>query len=256
MTLAIVTITRNDLAGLRRTLASVEAQTTPADEHWIIDGASTDGSREYLISLPPHAHRHFVSEPDTGIYDAMNKGVARATTNYVWFLNSGDTCADAGVLADLTDVLRAKPHLCALYGKVWRKNHHGFRSTGGPVTARAFRVQMPVCHQALIYRRDYLLAHPYPTDYRLISDWIVTRQLFESDAPVAYLDRHLAVFDLTGVSSRLLFAVVREKLHHTTHCCDRLLILLIAVPHAAALWLAHRTGLYALLKKRQHSART
>jgi glycosyltransferase involved in cell wall biosynthesis len=256
MSLAIITITRNDLSGLCRTVASIEAQTTPPTEHWIIDGASADGTRDYLAALPIHPSRHIVSEPDSGIYDAMNKGVARASADFVWFLNSGDTCADPAVVADLLAALRARPDLDALYGKSLRQNRHGLRSIGGPVTARDFRVQMPVCHQAIIYRRTALVDHPYSTDYRLISDWIVTRQLFESDAPVAYLDRHLAVFDLTGVSSRLLFAVVREKLHHNTHCCDRLLILLIAVPHAAALWIAHRTGLYALLKKRQHSART
>lgn len=256
MSLTIITITRNDLAGLRLTLASVETQTTQPDEHWIIDGASTDGTPGYLASLPAHAGRHFSSEPDTGIYDAMNKGVSRATTDFVWFLNSGDTCADTAVVTDLMAALHARPHLCALYGKIWRKNHLGFRSVGGPVTARAFRVQMPVCHQALIYNRHYLLAHPYPTTYRLISDWIITRQLFESGVPVAYLDRHLAVFDLTGVSSRLLFAMVGEKLHHATRRRDRLLILLIAVPHAAALWFAHRTGLYTLVKKHQYSART
>ena len=99
MTLAIITITRNDLAGLRRTLASVEAQTTPPAEHWIIDGASTDGTREFLAALPPHPARHVVSEPDNGIYDAMNKGVARASADYVWFLNSGDACADSTIVS-------------------------------------------------------------------------------------------------------------------------------------------------------------
>ncbi len=256
MTLAIVTITRNDLAGLRRTLASVEAQTTPPDEHWIIDGASTDGTREFLASLPPRPGRHILSEPDAGIYDAMNKGVARASSDFVWFLNSGDICADIHVIADLSAALRARPRLDILYGKVFRQNRHGLRSVGGPVTARDFRVQMPVCHQALIYRRARLVAHPYPTGYRLISDWIVTRRLFASGAPVAYLDRHLAVFDLSGLSSSALFTMLREKLRHDRHPLARLRILLVAGSHAVALWLAHRTGLHSLVKKRQHTHRS
>jgi len=256
VTLAIVTITRNDLAGLRRTLASVEAQTTPPDDHWIIDGASTDGTREYLDSLPHSPNRHFISESDRGIYDAMNKGVSKASTDFVWFLNSGDTCADAAVVAELGEALGARPGLAALYGKIWRQNSHGLRSVGGPVLARDFRVQMPVCHQALVYRRAHLLAHPYPTHYRLISDWIVTRDLFASGAAVAYLDRHLAIYDLNGVSSHSHWAVLREKLNHDRRLLKRLHILLVAGTYASALWLAHRTVLYSIIKKRQHTPRS
>ncbi|MCU0792490.1 MAG: glycosyltransferase [Opitutaceae bacterium] len=256
MSLAIVTITRNDLAGLRRTLASVAAQTTAPDEHWIIDGASTDGTREFLATLPPRPGLRILSEPDAGIYDAMNKGVARAAADYVWFLNSGDSCASPDIVATLVAALRSPSPVDVLYGKVLRSNRHGLRSVGGPVRARDFRVQMPVCHQAIVYRRAVLLAHPYPTEFRLISDWIVTRRLFASGASTRYLDRDFAIYDLAGRSSLHRFAILREKLRHDRRPLDRLHIVLVAGTHATALWLAHRTGLYDFHKRRQHRART
>lgn len=253
MSLAIITVTLNNLTALQRTLASVAAQSAAPDEHWIVDGGSTDGTREFLASLPPCPGRRVLSEKDAGIYDAMNKGVALATSGFVWFLNAGDTCADPAVISDINRALRDHPDIDGLYGKVWRKNVHGLRSVGGPVRARDFGLEMPVCHQALVYRRSRLVAETYPTSYRFISDWIVTKRLFEAGACFRYLDRHLCVYDLSGVSSRSRFAIIREKLNYTRGPGRRIHILAGCGARACALWLAEKTGVHGLLKKKQHS---
>ena len=105
MTLTIITINYNNAEGLRKTLASVASQTYADIEHVIVDGGSTDGSveiiREYARANGAHAgsqtnnchHIHWLSEPDNGIYHAMNKGIRMATGEYIEILNSGDILA-------------------------------------------------------------------------------------------------------------------------------------------------------------------
>ncbi|MBI5711625.1 MAG: glycosyltransferase [Candidatus Eisenbacteria bacterium] len=87
--ITVVTICRNVLPALRRTVASVLAQGYPELEYWIVDGASTDGTRAYLAELEPHGVR-ILSEPDRGISDAMNKGVRLATGEWVAHLHADD----------------------------------------------------------------------------------------------------------------------------------------------------------------------
>lgn len=100
--LRLVTICRNDMEGLRRTLASVDVQTIPPFEHVVLDGASTDGTAEWLARSEHPSWRRVTSEADAGIYDAMNKGLG-GDWDLVMFLNSGDLLANretlAGVLA-------------------------------------------------------------------------------------------------------------------------------------------------------------
>ncbi|MGY1769922.1 glycosyltransferase family 2 protein [Blastococcus sp. SYSU D00813] len=104
--LTVVTVTRNDLPGLQATVRSVEEQRSADVEHVIVDGASTDGSAEWLTALPDLAWRSTVSEPDTGIYDAMNKGLGLATGRYVLFLNAGDVFSSDQVVERLLAVIR------------------------------------------------------------------------------------------------------------------------------------------------------
>jgi glycosyltransferase involved in cell wall biosynthesis len=97
MKLSIVTINYNNLEGLKRTFESVVNQTWQEFEYIIIDGGSTDGSAAYIESKSENIN-YWVSEPDKGIYNAMNKGIAKATGEYLLFLNSGDHLYDFKVL--------------------------------------------------------------------------------------------------------------------------------------------------------------
>ncbi len=89
MLLSIITINYNDKFGLERTIKSVQEQTFTNFEHIIIDGGSTDGSKE-VIEANKNSFSYWVSEPDKGIYNAMNKGIKEAKGEYLFFLNSGD----------------------------------------------------------------------------------------------------------------------------------------------------------------------
>ena len=94
MRLSIITINRNNAAGLEKTMLSVAAQTYKELEYIVIDGASTDGSVEVIKKLEPgFAHLKWVSEPDAGIYNAMNEGIRLAAGVYIQILNSADAMA-------------------------------------------------------------------------------------------------------------------------------------------------------------------
>lgn len=97
--ITVITVALNDLPGLEKTLASVAGQVGGVHEHWVIDGGSTDGSVDLLERyVGSHSNAHFVSESDEGIFDAMNKGIARATGDLLVFLNSADCFTDPDVL--------------------------------------------------------------------------------------------------------------------------------------------------------------
>jgi glycosyltransferase involved in cell wall biosynthesis len=99
----IVTINYNNMEGLERTIASVEAQTLSSVQHVVVDGGSDDGSVSLLRSLEQRDGRSWSSEPDDGIYDAINTGMNRAEGNLVIVLNSGDCLAGPDTLADILD---------------------------------------------------------------------------------------------------------------------------------------------------------
>jgi glycosyltransferase involved in cell wall biosynthesis len=114
--ISVITVCYNSAATIARTLQSVASQTWPHVEHVVIDGASKDNTLAVIAASSGRVST-LVSEPDKGIYDAMNKGVARATGDVVAFLNADDFYADEGVLARIATAMEAE-QLDALYGDV------------------------------------------------------------------------------------------------------------------------------------------
>lgn len=251
MKLSIVTICLNDLKGLKRTLGSLEEQTRSDFEQWVIDGGSTDGTPELLTGYRPAWALGWISERDGGLYDAMNKGLARSTGEYVWFLNSGDYCVDGTSVEKILAALEANPGIDMLYGRVWYESEFGRRPVGGPVSARDFDAGMPVCHQGVIYRTDLLRRRPYPTDWRLISDWIVTRDLFREGARAQFLDTFLAVYDLGGASADH-WSYLREQLRYEKRLPVRLKLLCLSGGRYSLIWLSKKLAFYRLVKTWQH----
>lgn len=104
-TVSVITISFNDLHGLRRTVESVRAQRYAGRiEHIVIDGGSGDEVVEYLSSCKP-GFAHWQSEPDAGRYDAMNRGIAHATGDLLWFMNSGDRFSDPDAVAEVVEAI-------------------------------------------------------------------------------------------------------------------------------------------------------
>ncbi|WP_188037055.1 glycosyltransferase family 2 protein [Actinotalea sp. JY-7885] len=209
--LTVVTITRNDLAGLKRTRASVEVQQGVEIEHVIVDAASTDGTSEYLRRLP--AAVRWVSEPDRGRYDGMNKGVGMGAGDLVWFMNSGDSFASVSAARTGVEALAAS-------GSAWAVGLSAITRGGSvvgigsplPFSLMALltgRIVLP--HQAALFtRRLFDDLGGYEVDFGLAAD-----QLFMARCalagPVALVPAVLCEFDRDGAgSSRGLLAHSRD----------------------------------------------
>ncbi|MBR0493659.1 MAG: glycosyltransferase [Muribaculaceae bacterium] len=190
---SIITVTWNAADTIGPTLESVQRQTSRDYEMLIIDGASTDGTLSIVHQASIAALRVF-SEPDNGLYDAMNKGIARARGRYIVFLNAGDAFADDAVLARLARLAANNPGV--IYGQTQlvdtSRNVVGHRHLTAPkrLTADSFLNGMVVCHQAFFARRD--LVPPYDLQYKFSADydWCIkilrksTLNAYAGEAPI------------------------------------------------------------------------
>jgi len=169
---SIITVTWNAASVIAPTMQSVQRQTSSDYEMLIIDGASTDDTLS-IVRRASIAGLRVFSEPDRGLYDAMNKGIARARGRYLIFLNAGDAFADDTVLARLALLTSTNPGV--IYGQTQLVNKNrevvGMRHLRAPkrLTAGSFLNGMVVCHQAFVARRD--LVPEYDLQYRLSADY-------------------------------------------------------------------------------------
>ena len=169
---SIITVTWNAAAVIAPTLESVQRQTNTDYEMLIIDGASTDDTLNIVRGASISSLRVF-SEPDQGLYDAMNKGIKRARGRYIIFLNAGDAFASDTVLARLAQLTSGNPGV--IYGQTQLVDQSrevvGERHLTAPkrLTVDSFLRGMVVCHQAFVVRRD--LAPEYDLQYRLSADY-------------------------------------------------------------------------------------
>lgn len=171
--ITIVTITYNAAETLPLTMESVAGQTFRDFEHLIVDGASTDDTITIARSMGRKDLR-LISEPDKGLYDAMNKGVRQAKGNYLIFLNSGDRFHDEGTLQAYADAIMEKnPDI--IYGDTDIVSFDGKRigprhlSAPDILTFESFSRGMLICHQAFMVRRD--ISPLYDTEYRYSADY-------------------------------------------------------------------------------------
>lgn len=213
MKLTIITINYNDVSGLRKTVESVVAQTSCDFEYLVIDGGSTDGSRNVLEEYSDKID-FWVSEPDSGIYNAMNKGTAHAHGDYLLFLNSGDYLCDENVIADVMPLLDGTDVIC---GSVMfyepGSNERRLYRKGNPKTLRStYLVICSLSHQAMFIRREVMQRYPYHEDYRIISDWVFCWEaLVFGHCSYRSISNVISVYDKSGISSTDYDMVADER---------------------------------------------
>ena len=168
--ISIITISYNAQSTIEPTLLSVASQSFRNYEHILIDGASTDDT---LAITRTFSELRILSEPDKGLYDAMNKGLAMARGQYVIFLNSGDTFHSVNTLKQYAE--RALRGDDIIYGDtvIVDKNRHiiGKRHLSAPITLTfdSFSKGMLICHQAFMVKRE--LAPAYDLNYKFSADY-------------------------------------------------------------------------------------
>ena len=228
-----VTITYNAAPVLQRTLDSVLRQDYPDIVHLIIDGASTDDTlamvNDYIkrSNAAQNGHRiHVTSEPDKGIYDAMNKGLRSLDGDYVCFLNAGDFLPApdtvSRIVGHIGDRLPA-----VLYGDTdivdgeGRFLHHRRLSPPEHLTWKSFRQGMLVCHQAFYARTDFAIATPYDLQYRYSADvdWCIRVMKAAAKEKVPLQNLHMVVANYTEEGQTTLHH--RESLWERYHVMER-----------------------------------
>lgn len=173
---SVITVTYNAAKVVEVTLRSVLSQTYPHVEYIIVDGASTDGTPAILEKYRSRLQR-IISEPDRGLYDAMNKGIAAATGDYVCFLNAGDCFHHASTLQEVAESFRGKELPDVIYGETAivnaRREFLRMRRLSTPEVLhwKSFKQGMLVCHQAFFAKRALASTEPYDLKYRYSADF-------------------------------------------------------------------------------------
>lgn len=204
MRLSIITINRNNAEGLRKTMESVCSQTCRDFEYIVIDGASSDGSVDVIKEYALRMSINWVSERDTGIFNAMNKGIGRATGQYLHFLNSGDALFDSGVVGNMLKKADENNDPNILVGQLYALGRDGSArktETGDDFSLLRFYVNF-IPHPSTYIKRSLFAEYGlYDEKYRIVSDWKWFLQVVVMNGVKPVLtDADVVLFDTTGVS--------------------------------------------------------
>lgn len=209
--LSVITIVYNNVKDIERTMLSVLNQTYPNIEYILIDGASTDGTKDTIYNYKSRLAQ-FISEPDKGIYDAMNKGLALATGDYVLFMNSGD---EIYAPVTVSEVFESASAADIYYGEteMYDENWHslGQRRHRAPETFswKSFRHGMCISHQAIYVKRS--LAGPFDLQYKYSADidWII--KAAKNASSIVNTHSYVAKYLVGGISKKKHMASLKER---------------------------------------------
>ena len=209
--LSIITINLNNKNGLKKTIDSIINQTFTSFELIVVDGGSTDGSID-IINKNANNITCKISEPDTGIYNAMNKGIVKATGEYCFFLNSGDCFATPNVLStmfskNLTEDVVQGNMLVTLNNKVVGK-------CSGKETLTFLDVYSCIIkHQSSFIKRELFTKFgPYNENLKIVADWeFFIKSVGLGNASYRYVNIDISVFDNNGISNNNSVVTINEK---------------------------------------------
>ena len=211
--ISIITVSLNSVSFIEKAIKSLRFQTYPNIEHIVIDGGSTDGTLD-IIKKYIDGIEYFISEPDSGIYNAMNKGISASTGDIVFFLNSDDYFADDRVLEDVVFVFLKNPDIDIVfgnqifdYGKKMMVKKQSFEVN------RKQLARMTIQHQTLFARKIvFQQTKGFSEEYKVVADydWILNVFLVYK-CRFHYLDREVSVMSTQGKSWTTNFEKERIK---------------------------------------------
>ena len=225
MKLSIITVTYNAAYTIEKTIQSVLNQSCKNYEYLIIDGNSTDDTLflvkgfENRVSKGEFGIRsdrfRVVSEPDKGLYDAMNKGINLAHGDFVWFINAGDKIYSSDTLQQVVDAINQHPDADVIYGQtiiidqadeVLGERH---RIAPAKLTKKSLLDGLVVCHQSVIVRRSN--APQYNLSYKLTADYDWMCRVLDVSRKNVYIDSYLSKFQTAGLSSQRRKQSLKER---------------------------------------------
>lgn len=214
--ISIITVNYNDKAGLQKTIKSVAEQSFKDFEFFVMDGGSTDGSKE-LLEENAALFTRWLSEPDRGIYHAMNKGIKMAKGEYLLFLNSGDSLYHSEVLAQVDQEITGEHGIYygdIIYDEISKQTVRTFpdRLTFG------FFYEHNLSHQASFIKRTLFDEFFYYNEsFKIVSDWeFFIYAICKKDVPYQHINNILTNYDATGLSSNVDNHVMMRKEREVT----------------------------------------
>jgi glycosyltransferase involved in cell wall biosynthesis len=206
--ISVVTVVYNRVSEIEATIASITSQTLQNFEYLIIDGGSTDGTVD-IIKKYNDKITYWVSEPDKGIYDAMNKGAQRAKGEWIIFMNAGDRFYDSRVLASCAPTLANSPNRTIVYGdaEIVGITHPHIQHQKD----RHLDLTKSIIHQSIFTRTTFLQSNPYNTRYKVMADYdnLLSVSVVTPDKCL-HIPEVICRYDKTGISSRPLYTYIRE----------------------------------------------
>jgi len=211
---SIITITYNARRVIETTIQSVISQSYPDIEYIIIDGGSDDGTVDLIKKYGDKIY-FWISEPDKGLYDAMNKGLRAATGNYVWFLNAGDFFKDGNIVKEVALIVEKNTAPDIIYGETDLIDENGNvfaeRRLKAPerLTWKSFKMGMLVCHQAFIVKRS--IASEYDLQYRFSSDFDWCIRCMKKSEAIVYSKIRMINYQYEGATTANRKASLKER---------------------------------------------
>lgn len=210
MKISVVTVCYNSVDTIEETMLSVLNQTYPDVEYIIIDGGSTDGSVD-IIKKYADRLSYWVSEPDKGIYDAMNKGIAVATGDYINFMNSGDRFYNERVIDSIFSITKYDNEGIIYGDAVYQyHNHFVYRK---PLDIAELPKHNCLFHQSMFTKTSLLKKTPYDISFKIAGDYNFSLLQYKNGIQFCYVPIPFAFFEgASGVSSNLIAIKMDEDL--------------------------------------------
>lgn len=198
--ISVVTVSYNAVSTIEQTILSVINQTYPHIEYIIIDGGSTDGTVD-IIKKYADKIAYWVSEPDKGIYDAMNKGIKVATGEWINFMNSGDCLYRNDTIEKILNKSSTTNNVSIIYGKTM-KIFEKYCTIELPPMLSKIKSRLPFCHQSSFIKLELQQMHPYNTNYKLVADDEFFYSMYMNNVIFLFVDEIISKYDAySGVSS-------------------------------------------------------
>lgn len=207
--ISVVTVCYNAVNDIEETILSVINQTYDNIEYIIIDGGSTDGTVDKIKKYTDHIS-YWISEPDKGIYDAMNKGINIATGDYINFMNAGDCYNSNSVISEMLSHLYGFPTI--VYGDTIFKKKSGYEKWEYPPLEDIAK-NMVFCHQSTFINLDYHKKHLFDTTYKLAGDYKILFDAYMNKEEFLYIPIVVSIYNCCngGASTQDHKKRIREK---------------------------------------------
>jgi putative colanic acid biosynthesis glycosyltransferase len=188
---------------LRKTIESINKQTFKNFEVWVIDGGSSQETQSYLRNLNPPFQ--FLSEKDSGIYEAMNKGIYLSKAEWLYFLGSGD-CLENNLVLERVSIYFSSS-IKIVFGNIRYEHQHFETSFSGLLW-----IKNSMHHQAIFYQKTIFEKYQFATKYQILSDYELNLKMYLEKIPFKKIDNMIAFCEDFGISKKKYWSLYKEEI--------------------------------------------